>query len=142
MATFPRVTPHEADALMRDAGYIYLDVRSEQEFEAGHPAEAYNVPFMHMGAGGMVANANFEAVVAATFERTAKIVVGCKAGGRSRRAVEALIGAGFVSIVDQCAGFDGVRDAFGAVTEPGWSRLGLATELGQPSGRSYDALKR
>jgi rhodanese-related sulfurtransferase len=127
---------------MRNDGYAYIDVRSEQEFEAGHPWGAYNVPLMHMAPGGMVANADFIAVIVATFGATARLVVGCKAGGRSQRACGSIAAAGFVNIVDHFAGFDGVRDAFGAVTEPGWSRVGLPVENGQPDGRSYEALRR
>jgi rhodanese-related sulfurtransferase len=126
---------------MHNDGYVYLDVRSEHEFEAGHPAGAYNVPLMHMAAGGMVANPDFIRVVSAHFHADARLIVGCKAGGRSLRAASALVLAGFGNVVDQCAGFDGERDAFGAVTSPGWARVGLAVEEGQPPGRSYGELK-
>ena len=46
------VTPEEAKALL-DQGYVYVDVRSEQEFESGHPAGALNVPISFMGPGGL-----------------------------------------------------------------------------------------
>ena len=39
MANIKRVSPAEAKTLM-DEGYVYLDVRSEPEFAAGHPAGA------------------------------------------------------------------------------------------------------
>jgi rhodanese-related sulfurtransferase len=39
-----RVSPQEAKDLMDKEGYVYVDVRSIPEFEAGHPAGAFNVP--------------------------------------------------------------------------------------------------
>jgi hypothetical protein len=48
---------------------------------------------------------------------------------------------GFTSVLDQHAGWDGARDPFGKVSEPGWSRVGLPVESGQPADRSWDALK-
>ena len=43
------------------------------------------------------------------------------------RAAQALVAAGFTNVIDQRAGWDGARDSFGQVTEPGWSRArGLA----------------
>ncbi len=38
---------------------------------------------------------------------------------------------------DQGAGWDGVRDAFGRVVEPGWARQALPIEPGQPAGQSW-----
>lgn len=140
MPSFPRISPAEAQALVSNNGYIYIDVRSEHEFEAGHPAGAYNVPLMHMAAGGMSPNPDFVNVILASFGSEANVIVGCKAGGRSLRAAEALVAAGFSHVADQRAGWSGVRDAFGSVTEAGWSQAGLPTERGQPSGRSYRGL--
>ena len=66
----------------------------------------------------------------AAFPSDAKIVVGCKAGGRSLRAAQALVAAGFTNVVDQRAGWDGARNPFGQVTEPGWAAAGLPREDG------------
>ncbi len=142
MTSFSRVLPQEANALMTHDAFAYVDVRTEQEFEAGHPKGAYNVPLMHMAPGGMVANADYVRVVSNHFDRDAKLIVGCKAGGRSMRAAELLVSAGFVNVMDQRAGFDGVRDGFGEVTEPGWSQAGLPIERGQPAGRNYRDLEK
>ena len=108
-----RVSPEEAQRMMEDEGYVYLDVRSIPEFEAGHPKGAYNVPLLHMAAGGMQPNDRFMDEVRATFAKDAKIVVGCKAGGRSLQAAELMAREGFSDVIDQRAGFDGARDAFG-----------------------------
>ena len=39
-----RISPEEAHAKVTNEGYAYVDVRTEAEFAAGHPAGAYNVP--------------------------------------------------------------------------------------------------
>ena len=141
MADIKRVSPQEAQALLAE-GYVYLDVRSEPEFSEGHPVGAYNVPLMHMGGGGMMANVRFSEVMRARFPKDARIVVGCKGGNRSLRAANLLVSDGYASIVDQKAGWDGVRDAFGKLTEPGWSLAGLPVENGQPEERCYAALSK
>jgi len=141
MADITRVSAADAQKLLGE-GYTYVDVRSEPEFAAGHPAGAYNVPLMHMGGGGMTPNPRFVEVMRARFPLSSKLVLGCKGGNRSLRAANMLLGEGYASVVDQRAGWDGARDAFGAVTEPGWSASGLAVENGEPEGRSYVALAK
>ncbi len=141
MGDVVRIGPGEAFAKMKE-GFTYLDVRSEPEYAEGHPEGAFNVPLMHLGPGGMTPNTDFLRVVQATFARDAKLVLGCKTGGRSLRAAQALLEAGFTNIVEQRAGWDGARNPFGQVTEPGWSRVGLPVEVGEHEGRSYAALKR
>lgn len=143
MQTMPikRVSPQEAKVLMEAEDYVYLDVRSVPEFEAGHPPGAYNIPIAHMTSGGMHPNAGFLAEVASAFSKDAKLVVGCKAGGRSLRAVQALMQAGYENVVDQRAGFDGARDSFGQLQEAGWQRAGLDVAVEAEPGRSYGELK-
>lgn len=135
-----RVSPEEAKALMENEGYVYLDVRSIPEFEAGHPVGAYNIPIAHMTSGGMRPNAGFLAEVASVFSKDSKLVVGCKMGGRSLRAAQTLIQTGYENVVDQRAGFDGARDAFGQLQEAGWHRIGFDVALEAQPGRSYDEL--
>lgn len=140
MATIQRVSPADAKKLIDEEGYTYLDVRSEQEYEAGHPVGSQNVPLMHAGPAGMAPNPDFLEVVQAIYPKDARLVVGCKAGGRSLKAVEMLTGAGYTRLIDQRAGFDGPRDAFGALTEKGWSPAGLPVET-TTAGGSYLELK-
>lgn len=142
MSTLKRVSPHEAKKLIDDEGFTYLDVRSEAEYFGGHPAGAHNVPLLHAGPAGMTPNPDFLAVASAVYPKDQKLVVGCKAGGRSLRAAEALIAAGFTNIIDQRAGYDGPRDAFGKVAEPGWSPSGLPTEVETPGGSYADLRKK
>ena len=64
------ISPEDALEKMEDEDYAYVDVRSVQEFEGGHPEGAYNVPWKHMGASGMQPNDDFLKVMEATFPRT------------------------------------------------------------------------
>lgn len=141
MSEIKRVSPAEAKRLVDEEGFVYVDVRSVPEFEAEHPQGAYNVPLMHAGPGGMTGNADFGKVMATTFPKDAKIVLGCKGGNRSLRALQMLAQQGFTHLVDQRAGFEAARDAFGAVTEQGWKGSGLPTSTGPGGDRSYETLK-
>lgn len=125
-----RVSPEEAKQLMDEEGYTYLDVRTEPEFVAGRPVGAKLVPIMLAGPSGMTPNPDFLKGVEALFGKDTKLVVGCKAGGRSAKAAAALTAAGYTNIIDQRAGFDGARNSFGQVTEKGWADSGLPIEKG------------
>lgn len=133
------VSPEEAAALLAE-GHVYVDVRSEPEFEAGHVPGALNVPLLHQGPAGLVANPEFLAVMQQAFGSGEKLVVGCKAGGRSKKAVDQLTQAGFTELSDMSAGWEGSRDAFGRVV-PGWSKQGLPVEQGKPPGQAYADVK-
>ena len=130
-----RISPDEARDLMDREGYTYLDVRSIPEFEAGHPKGAYNVPLNHMGAAGMSPNPEFLSVVQKSFPTDAKLVLGCKGGGRSLRAAQMLEAAGYTAVVDQRAGFEGNP------AEPGWRPKGLPVDTQAETGRAYEALR-
>jgi rhodanese-related sulfurtransferase len=135
-----RISPHEARELMEKEGYVYVDVRSVPEFEAGHPEGAYNVPLMNMGPMGMTPNAEFLDVMQRAFPPDAKLVVACKAGGRSARAASLLESAGYTNVVDQRAGFEGGPDPTGRM-EPGWRPAGLPVTRQSGPGRDYEALR-
>src|ERR1700733_11169721 len=137
MSDIQRVSPKEASAKVSD-GWIYVDVRTTDEFEAGHPAGAVNVPISHPDGP----NPDFVRVIKASFANDAKIVVGCKAGGRSLRAARTLVAEGFTNVIDQRAGWDGTRSPFGELVEPGWLQAGLPAEEGAPAGRSWADLHK
>ena len=138
--TVKRVSPMEAAALLEDEGYAYLDVRSIPEFDEGHAPGAYNIPLLHATPSGMRPNGDFMSVVAAVFPKESKLVVGCRSGNRSLRAAEALLAAGFEDVVDQRAGHEGARDAFGQLQEPGWHAAGLEVAREAKPERTYEAL--
>lgn len=140
MSDSKKISPEEANAKLAE-GWRYVDVRTVEEFDAGHPAGALNIPINLAGAVGMQPNPDFVRVMKGTFAPDDKIIVGCKAGGRSLRAAQVLAAEGFTNVLDQRAGWDGVRNPFGQLAEPGWSRVGLPTESGQPTGRAWADLK-
>jgi rhodanese-related sulfurtransferase len=139
MAEVRQVSPEEAQALLSE-GYRYVDVRSEREFAEGHPAGAFNVPVNVAGPSGPVPNPDFVGVVERALGRE-KLVLGCKSGPRTRRAVALLQAAGFTDLAEMAAGWDGTRDTFGRAI-PGWSKLGLPAETGTPPGRNYPDLSK
>ena len=116
-----------------ERGVPYLDVRTPEEFEAGHPADSYNLP---------ISEPDFALVASACFDRSAPIVLGCRSGHRSVTAAKTLESEGFTDVYEQLAGWDGARDAFGRVTEAGWRKAGLPSELGLGGERSFESMKK
>ena len=138
--THPRLTAQEAHALIAEQGYVYVDVRTVEEFAQGHPAGAYNVPVMLAAAQGMQENPRFVEVMSAAFAPDAKLVLGCKSGSRSLTAANKLLQAGYRNVVEQRAGFAGQRDPFGRAVEPGWQACGLPCATEAEAGHDYAAL--
>lgn len=120
-------------------GYTYLDIRSEDEFAAGHIPGAYNVPLFHLKDSMLEENPEFLAVVAANFPKTAPLLIGCQSGRRSQQAAQILAAHGYEQLEELRTGFNGCRDAFGRL-EPGWERTGEAIEAGSGGERAYSAL--
>jgi rhodanese-related sulfurtransferase len=135
-----RISAREAHALV-EQGYAYLDVRAVAEFDTGHPPGAYNVPLLtpRVG-GGMLENEHFLRVVRVALGKDARVVVGCATGVRSLRAAELLIADGYLHVVEQRTGMEGVRDAFGRVREKGHRAEGLPVSVSRDEGRGYAAL--
>ena len=129
-----RISPEEAAAKMEE-GYVYLDVRSVPEFETGHPKGAYNIPLMHAGPHGMSPNSLFMEQVTKAFPKDAKIVVGCKSGGRSVGAVGLMEMSGYRDLLEQRAGFDGNGQ------EPSWRQTTLPQSTTPEPGRAFTDLK-
>lgn len=137
---YKTVTPKEAKELL-EAGYHYVDVRTEEEFADGHVEGARNVPIAVADGGfGMRANPDFVRVMAANFPKDAKLVLGCKAGGRSAKACEILMAEGFTDVVNMDGGFHGRYDPMGRLAQPGWSQEGLPTATDPDDGCDYGSL--
>ncbi|KAJ1403891.1 Rhodanese-like domain [Sesbania bispinosa] len=66
------------------AGHKYLDVRTPEEFNAGHAPGAINIPYMFRVGSGMTKNSNF-------------VKEGCQLGKRSMMAASDLLAAVSVS---------------------------------------------
>jgi rhodanese-related sulfurtransferase len=134
-----RIAPKEAAALLTE-GWTYLDVRSIPEFDDGHPAGAANVPLLHRLNGRMSPNPDFQRVVEASFPKDAKLVVGCKMGGRSLQAATLMEAAGYTNIVEMRGGFAGECDNFGRTTVAGWAAEGLPVETTSAPEKTYAGL--
>jgi len=136
------VTPQQAhDTLQSDVGAVYIDVRTEREFAAGHPQGAVNIPVAFPDpARGMVMNADFVKVVESNFPKDKKIIVGCQAGPRSNAAAGLLQQAGYQDVANMLGGFGGMRDPMGNVIAPGWSSLNLPVGQDNGEGVSYQSL--
>jgi rhodanese-related sulfurtransferase len=136
------VSPQQAyELLQNDPEYIYLDVRSVPEFEAGHVGGAINIPLLHYSPQtGMYPNQDFQAVVEANIPKDAKLVVGCKSGGRSAQACQLLSQIGYTDATNMRGGFVGMADNAGRLIEPGWSMLGLPTSDDADEKARYETL--
>jgi rhodanese-related sulfurtransferase len=88
----------------------------------------------------MQPNPEFMTVVQSLFPKDTKMVIGCRTGNRSLAAARALLQAGFTNVVDQRAGLDGTRNAFGQILEPGWESEGLEVSTEADPDRAYEAL--
>ncbi len=131
-----RVDPKEAAELVAD-GWIYVDVRSVPEFDAGHPTGAYNIPLLHQEpSGARSPNPEFAPTFARAFpDRDQQIVLGCRSGQRSFRAATMLTGMGYTNLVDMRGGWAGEQ----GVT--GWEAEGLPASVTPEPGRSWSELK-
>ena len=139
-----QITPEEAKNFL-DSGenYIYLDVRSEGEFQQGHPAGAYNLPVKHLNIAvqQLEDNPDFVEVVEANFGKDAKLLLGCGSGPRSNAACEMIAARGYQDLANIDGGFSGARDMYGNITKQGWMQLGYPVEDGSGEDRSYETLK-
>lgn len=126
-----QTTPPDAyETLQREPRAVYLDVRTPEEFAAGHPAGAINVPVVFFRAGSSSPNADFVDAVQRLVQPTTPLLVGCQAGGRSQRGAELLVAAGFTDVTNVRGGFGGARDETGRTVIPGWREAGLPVETG------------
>jgi rhodanese-related sulfurtransferase len=136
-----QLDPPEVHATLEaDAEAVYLDVRTEEEFEAGHPTGAINIPVMFMIPGRPQPNPDFLTVAEKTLPKGKKLVVGCLSGGRSQRACEMLEEAGYTDLTNVRGGFGGARDASGAIAVKGWRDAGLPVTQGLGEG-AYPVLR-
>lgn len=124
---------------LQQQGAVYVDVRSQMEFDAGHPADAVNVPLIDRDprSGQMMPNPEFMEVMKGNFAPDAPLLIGCQVGGRSQRAAMMLEALGFTNVANVRGGFSGMRDPMGRTVDPGWEDSGLPVETEAP-GRSYD----
>lgn len=96
---YQKITPQQAKARMAEPGVIVLDVRMQQEYDAGHIANAVLLPLPLIETGDA-------AVAKALPDKDAEILVYCRSGRRSAIAANALINMGYTNVLD----FGGIND--------------------------------
>ena len=130
-----------ADTLGRQGEAVYLDVRTVEEFERGHPPGAWNIPYAipSPDTGMMMPNPEFARVADAVLDRDVTILCGCATGMRSLHAGNLLSQVGFDHVLNVDAGFNGKRDPTGRMLVPGWKATGLPIEAGDGGERGYVA---
>ena len=139
-----RITPEQAKELLdSNTGYIYLAVRTVPEFDAGHGVGAKNIPVVEPDLyGRMEMNSRFVEIVEANFGKEMRCITGCQRGGRSIKAAELLLRAGFTNVIDMRGGFGGETDETGRLTFPGWAPRGLPTRRESAPGDRYENLTK
>jgi rhodanese-related sulfurtransferase len=134
--------PPAVKDLLADPATVYVDVRSEEEYAAGHVPGSYNIPILFKTAFGMQPNPSFVDAVTRHFPaKDRQIVFGCKSGGRSERACELLSEQGYSKLVNMAGGFHGAFDMSGNVVEQGWAACGFDTAKEPQAGRTWKELK-
>ena len=120
--------PKSAHAEMQTSpGHVLLDVRTVEEFDAGHPAGAVNVPWAlrDPASGGMAPNPDFVPAVQKSVPAATRVYASCLGGVRSLNALRALESAGYADLVNVDTGWGGKRDPSGRIVAPGWKDCGL-----------------
>ena len=132
--TIAEMNPVQAyEVLKSNPAARYLDVRTEGEFESGHPAGALNVPVIIVDPATRqpAVNPDFVATVERHVPRTTKLLIGCQSGPRSERACALLAAAGYTDVTNVQGGFGGAHDASGRIVIQGWRDAGLPVETGR-----------
>jgi rhodanese-related sulfurtransferase len=138
--SFETTNPTGARQLLTQEAWTFLDVRTVEEFQAGHVPGAYNVPLLHRGPAGMSPNPNFLEVVGRHFSKDTPLVLGCKIGARSERACELLAAQGWTRLANMNGGFEGRWDGDGSLIELGWTGCEFPTSTEPEAGRSWTEL--
>lgn len=102
---YKNATPQEAKAMITKGNVVVVDVRTPQEWNAGHLAGAVLVDFY---------DANFESNIKKV-AKDKKVVVYCARGGRSASASEKMTAWGWKNVTNMTGGYQA------------WSAAGLPT---------------
>jgi len=127
-----QINPTETNAILQnDKNAAYVDVRTAQEFQAGHVPGAANIPVMipDPATGRMLPNPNFVQAVEAAYPKDRKLILGCQMGGRSQYAADLLDKSGYADVSNMQGGFGGAKDPLGRIVAPGWLQSNLPVEM-------------
>lgn len=101
------VHPSEAHRKKLSESWKHLDVRTKEEYLAGHAKDSFCVPVMIKGQDGkLVENPSFLQDVCKYFKKDDKILVSCLKGPRAMKAIEKLREAGFSQLVNVEGGYE------------------------------------
>ena len=96
-AVYVNITAEEAKQIMdTEEGYIILDVREQDEYDAGHIPGAILIPYTQIA----------EKAEEVLTDKDQLILVYCRSGRRSKIAAEALVELGYTNIME----FGGIID--------------------------------
>lgn len=87
---------------IRNNSHLIIDVREPEEFALGHIEKAINIP---RGVLEFRTDANYPGSIQSLSDKTAKIVLYCRSGGRSALAAQSLSKIGYQSVVSMAGGF-------------------------------------
>ncbi len=132
------------EALEKESGSIYIDVRTEEEFAAGHPEGAINIPVgvPNPAQQRFDLNPDFVDVVRASVPERTPVIVGCRAGPRAELAANLLTQSGYPKVRWVLGGFHGMSDGMGNMVAPGWHELGLPESRDTGEGVGYRSLRK
>ena len=122
------ISPAKALEMIKNPATYLVDVRSVAEYYlVGHPVQAYSIPltFWSETRQDFEPNENFVRDIKERFRPSDALVFICRSGGRSRRAAEEALKAGFVEVYNVGEGFEGEKDENGLRTVGGWRNRGL-----------------
>ncbi len=89
--TYQQITQEEAKKIMDTQAVIVLDVREQDEFDAGHIPSAVLLP---------VGTITKDSAAAAIPELDSVVLVYCRSGNRSKTASKALVELGYTNIYE------------------------------------------
>lgn len=102
-----KVQTDEFDQLRTKANHVILDVRTPEEFKAGHVKDAVNLN---------IQDPEFAKKIAA-LDSKKTYLVHCARGGRSARATDQLVKAGITNVIDFTGGFEAWKKAGKPITK-------------------------
>jgi rhodanese-related sulfurtransferase len=107
-AAVQRLQAKDIPALQKK-GYIYVDVRTPEEYAQMRVPGSVNIPFMYSSTSGRTPNAEFVKQVETKYPNSKQLlVIGCATGKRSAVAAAALAAAGkYSNLVDNAGGIYG-----------------------------------
>ncbi|CAM6043825.1 unnamed protein product [Sphagnum compactum] len=106
-----RTVPVQVAHELINAGHHYLDVRTPEEYAAGHVEGSINIPYMVKLGPGMIKNVKFVEEVSQEFDKDDEIVVACQSGRRSMMAVTELRAVNFSGVTDMGGGYSAWKES-------------------------------